>query len=75
MSAAELARQLHVPTKRVKKIKQVRRAVKTHTALRLEHFFRMSPQFWINLQMSYDLRVAQRASGSLVEGLPTMKTA
>ncbi len=75
MSAAELARQLHVPTNRVTQILQGRRAVTADTALRLEHFFRMSPQFWINLQMSYDLRVAQRASGSLVEGLPTMKTA
>lgn len=75
MSAAELARQLHVPTNRVTQILQGRRAVTADTALRLGHFFGTSPQFWMNLQVIYELRTAQRASGSIVERLPTLKSA
>ena len=73
MSAAELARQLHVPTNRVTQILQGRRAVTADTALRLGHFFGTSPQFWMNLQITYDLRVAERAQGQSLGSMPTLK--
>ncbi|TMQ23399.1 MAG: HigA family addiction module antidote protein [Candidatus Rokuibacteriota bacterium] len=63
MSAAELARQLRVPTNRVTGILNGQRAITGDTALRLGHFFGTSPQFWLNLQTLYDLRVAEQRAG------------
>jgi addiction module HigA family antidote len=50
MSAAELARQMRVPTNRVTGILNGQRALTGDTALRLGHFFGTSPEFWLNLQ-------------------------
>jgi antitoxin HigA-1 len=63
MSAAELARQLGVPTNRVTGIVNGHRAIPGDTALRLGHFFGSSPEFWLNLQTLYELRVAERKTG------------
>jgi len=60
MSAAELARQLKVPTNRVTGILNGQRAVTGDTALRLGHFFGTSPEFWLNLQSLYELRLNRR---------------
>jgi addiction module HigA family antidote len=72
MSAAELARHLSVPTNRVTQILNGQRAVTGDTALRLGHFFGTSPEFWLNLQKLYELRLAERESGSLVRALPRL---
>ena len=60
MSAAELARQLKVPTNRITEILKGQRSVTGDTALRLGHFFGTSPEFWMNLQKLYDLRLAEQ---------------
>ena len=73
MSAAELSRQLNVPTNRVTEILNGRRAVTGDTALRLGHFFGTSAQFWLNLQSLYELRVAEGNVGAAIEKLPTLK--
>jgi addiction module HigA family antidote len=73
MSAAELARKLGVPTNRVTQILKGTRSITGDTALRLAHFFGTSPQFWLNLQSLYDLRIAQRKSGKSIERLPRLK--
>jgi addiction module HigA family antidote len=75
MSAAELARQLEVPTNRVTGILNGQRAITGDTALRLGHFFGTSPQFWLNLQMLYDLRVAEQRTGRTIKALPRLKRA
>jgi addiction module HigA family antidote len=75
MSAAALGRQLGVPTNRVTAILHGRRAVTGDTALRLGHFFGNSPQFWLNLQALYDLRVAQKKAGGAISSLPTLGAA
>lgn len=72
MSAAELARQLAVPTNRVTAILNAQRAITGDTALRLGHFFGNSPQFWLNLQTLYDLRVAEGRAGAEIAELPTL---
>lgn len=72
MSAAELARQLGVPTNRITAILHGQRAITGDTALRLGHFFGNSPQFWLNLQVGYELRVAEQNSGEAIEALPTL---
>ena len=68
MSAAELARQLNVPTNRVTEILNGRRAVSGDTALRLAHFFGTSAEFWLNLQSLYEIRVARREGGETYPG-------
>jgi len=75
MSAAELARQLKVPTNRVTGILNGQRAITGDTALRLGHFFGTRPQFWLNLQMLYDLRLAEQRTGRTIKALPRPKRA
>ncbi len=75
MSAAELARQLQVPTNRVTAILNGQRAVTGDTALRLAHFFGTSAQFWLNLQNLYELRLAEEKSGKAIKRLPKLKHA
>ena len=73
MSAAALARQLNVPTNRITGILNGRRAITGDTALRLAHFFGTSPEFWLNLQSLYELRLAQNKAGKAIQALPTIK--
>jgi addiction module HigA family antidote len=73
MSAAELARQLDVPTNRITAILNGRRGITGDTALRLSHFFGTSAEFWLNLQSLYDLRLAQKKVGKAIDRLPTLK--
>ncbi len=73
MSATELARHLGVPPNRVTQILNRRRAVTADTALRLAHFFDMTPQFWLNLQNLYELRLAEQSQGERIRALPTLK--
>jgi addiction module HigA family antidote len=73
MSAAELARNLDVPTNRITGILNGQRAITGDTALRLAHYFGTSPEFWLNLQSLYELRVAQRKVGKALNALPRLK--
>jgi len=73
MTAAELSRQLKVPTNRVTGILNGQRAITGDTALRLAHFFGTGAQFWLNLQALYELRLAERKAGKAIKALPTLK--
>jgi addiction module HigA family antidote len=73
MSAAELARNLGVPTNRVTQILNGTRAITGDTALRLAHFFGTSAEFWLNLQSLFELRLAQQAAGQSIKRLPRLK--
>jgi addiction module HigA family antidote len=73
MSAAELARQLGVPTSRVTEILNGRRTITGDSALRLAHFFGTTAEFWLNLQSLYELRLAQKKAGKSISRLPTLK--
>jgi addiction module HigA family antidote len=66
LSANALARALAVPAPRINDIVRERRGVSADTALRLARYFGTTPQFWLNLQAAYDLRVAEIAAGSLI---------
>lgn len=74
MSAAELSRRLRVPTNRITSILNGQRSVTGDTALRLGHFFGNSPQFWLNLQTIYDLRLAEKRWGADIATLPRLTT-
>lgn len=62
-----LAIALRVPAPRVNDVVRARRAISSETALRLARYFNMSATFWMNLQASYDLRVAAEAEGERIE--------
>jgi antitoxin HigA-1 len=73
ISAAELARQIDVPANRVTAIINGQRGITADTALRLGHWFGTSPEFWLNLQTLYELRLARVEVGKQVEKLPTLR--
>lgn len=60
ISQSALARDLNVPVGRVSDIVQAKRAITPDTALRLAVYFNMTPEFWMNLQSHYDLKLAKR---------------
>ena len=72
MSAAELGRQLRVPTNRITGILNGQRAVTGDSALRLAHFFGTSAEFWLNLQKLYELRIAEQQVGAVIRSLPRL---
>lgn len=67
ISAAELARTLHVPTNRITQILNGKRSITADTALRLGQWFGTGPQLWLNLQKSYELRLAQQQVGEEIQ--------
>jgi addiction module HigA family antidote len=70
MSAAALSREIGVPVNRVTAIINGERAITADTALRLGHWFGTSPEFWLNLQKLYELRIAREDVGAQVDKLP-----
>lgn len=63
MSASQLARELDIPTNRLTEIIRGRRGISADTALRLARWMGTSPQFWMNLQRNYELRLAEQEHG------------
>ncbi|HMN01124.1 MAG: addiction module antidote protein, HigA family [Anaerolineae bacterium CFX3] len=60
ISQKDLADHIHVPYQRINEIVNGRRGITPSTALRLAKFFEMSPDFWMNLQLRWDLYFAQQ---------------
>ena len=52
---------------RINDVVRGKRAISADTALRLERYFGASAQFWLNLQIAYDLRVAAAVAGEQIE--------
>jgi addiction module HigA family antidote len=71
VSPTELSRQIRVPANRISQIINGKRAITGDTALRLAHWFGSSPQFWMNLQALYDVRLAEQQAGTEIRSLPT----
>ena len=67
MSVNALAKALNVPAPRFNDIVRRRRGVSADTALRLARYFDTSPEFWLNLQATFDLRVAEIAAGKRIQ--------
>ncbi len=66
LSVNALAQALRVPATRLHEIVKERRAVTPDTALRLARYFGGDAQSWLNLQASYDLKVAERDLGAAI---------
>ncbi|HVE49006.1 MAG TPA: HigA family addiction module antitoxin [Casimicrobiaceae bacterium] len=71
VSPTELSRQIRVPANRISQIINGKRAITGDTALRLGHWFGTHPQFWMNLQALFDVRVAEHEAGKEIRALPT----
>jgi len=63
MSANELALALRVPATRINDIVNERRGITADTALRLSRYFGTTPKFWMNMQASWELEVAEDQLG------------
>ena len=66
ISATALSRALDVPTNRITQIINGRRAITAETALRLGQWFGTSPDFWLNLQKQFELRLAEQEHGQKI---------
>ena len=75
MSPADLARTIRVPPNRISQILNGRRRITADTALRLGRWLGTSPQFWLNLQQLYDLRLAEETVGAEIERTVTPRSA
>jgi addiction module HigA family antidote len=63
LSARAFARLLDIPVNRVTQILNGQRGVSADTALRLSRYFGTSAEFWMNLQQTYELRIAEQEAG------------
>jgi addiction module HigA family antidote len=70
LTQRDLADSIHVPYQRINEIINGRRGVTPSTALRLSKFFGISPDFWMNLQLRWDLYFAQQSEA---DDLKTIK--
>ena len=75
ISMNKLSRDIAVPPNRISEIVNGKRGISADTALRLERYFGVEAQFWLNLQSEYDLRVMKRKIGTDIEQriLPVQK--
>lgn len=67
LSQYRLALDIGVPPRRINEIVKGQRAVTADTALRLGRYFKMSAQYWLNLQSHYDLEIEQERMGKKLE--------
>ena len=75
LSQNKLAMALHVPARRINEIVLAKRGITADTALRLARYFEMTPQFWLGLQMDYELDIAKDALEDRLEREITPMTA
>ena len=67
LSSNALAMELRVPVTRISEIVRERRGITADTALRLARYFGTTPDFWMKMQMSYDLALASREVTARIE--------
>jgi addiction module HigA family antidote len=75
MSAGNLAGKLLVPRTRIERLVAGHTPITPDTALRLAKYFRTTPQFWMNLQTSYDLKVEVAAKADELSRIEEIKAA
>ena len=75
MSAGALAKRLNVPRTRIERLAAEQTGVTTDTALRLAKFFQTSPEFWMNMQVGYDLKTEAVAKKRELARIQTLRAA
>ena len=73
LTQRDLANAIHVPYQRVNELVNARRGVTPSTALRLAKFFGMTPGFWMNLQLRWDLFHAERSENEALTRIRRVK--
>ena len=63
----QLARDINVPANRVSQIIHGKREITADTALRLGKYFGIEPEFWLNLQVRYNMKIARNKVGKKIE--------
>lgn len=74
LSAVQVARELHVPRSRIDEILAGKQAITADTALRLGQWLGTGPEVWLNLQKSYELRLAAQETGSEIRASITRRS-
>jgi len=59
ITQSQLARDINVPAKRVSQLIHCKREITADTALRLDRYFGIEPEFWLNLQSRYNMKMAK----------------
>ncbi len=67
ISQAKLARDISVPANRVNQIINGKREISTDTALRLGKYFGIEPEFWLNLQMRFNMKIVREKTGKQID--------
>jgi addiction module HigA family antidote len=67
ISQAQLAREIKVPPNRINQIINGKREISTDTALRLGKYFGIEPEFWLNLQMRYNMKLVREKTGRKID--------
>jgi len=74
MSANALAVALRIPAPRINDVIRQKRGISIDTALRLARYFNTTAQFWMNLQISYDLKIASQKIAKIEEEIIPLQT-
>ncbi len=75
MSVNALAIALRVPAPRINDIVRQKRGISIDTAMRLARYFNTTAQFWMNLQISYDLKIARQNMTKIENEIIPLQTA
>ena len=75
LSQQDLARSIRVPYQRINELVNKRRGMTPATALRLSRYFSNTPDFWMNLQLRWDLCRAQTEEAAILKQIKPMKHA
>ena len=63
----QLAKDINVPANRISQIIHGKREITADTALRLGRYFGIEPEFWLNLQVRYNMKIARSKVGKIIE--------
>ncbi|MCG2786757.1 MAG: HigA family addiction module antitoxin [Anaerolineae bacterium] len=74
LTQRELADAIHVPYQRINDIVNGRRGITPSTALRLAKYFNMSPEFWMNVQLRWDMYFAQQVEMKVLETIRPLES-
>jgi addiction module HigA family antidote len=74
LTQRQLADAIHVPYQRINELINGRRGMTPSTALRLSKFFGVSPDFWMNLQLRWDLYFAQKSETDELKNIKPLST-
>ena len=67
VTQSQLAKDINVPANRISQIVRGKREITADTALRLGRYFKIEPEFWLNLQIRYTMKVTRNKVGKKIE--------